>query len=144
MTTIAWRGSVLATDSALTCGNMQGRFTKLLRQRGAAYGFCGDADAVSLVMGHLKDGGKPDEMKKLKGDIGVLILTPDGCYTCDRDMVPIRVEDEFWAIGSGAEYAMGAMAAGKSARQAVEIACKYDPNSNGPVKTATVRKRKTA
>lgn len=34
----------------------------------------------------------------------------------------------FWAAGSGADYAMGAMAAGKDAKEAVEIACRFDIN----------------
>jgi ATP-dependent protease HslVU (ClpYQ) peptidase subunit len=142
MTTVAWRGEVLAADSALTCGNMQGKFTKILRKRGVAYGFCGDADAVHTVMGLLSGGAHHAELKRLKADLGILILTPEGCFLSDQDMQPLKLENEFWAIGSGAEYAMGAMAAGKSAAQAVEIACQFDPHSNGPVVTHKVRRKR--
>lgn len=141
MTTVAWRGSVLATDSALTCGNMQGKFTKLLKMRGMAYGFCGDADQVVRTIALLSMNTPYTELKKVKGDIGILVLTTDGCLMMDNDMQPIPVENEFWAMGSGAEYAMGAMAAGKNAKQAVEIACQFDPGSRLPLQHATVRQR---
>lgn len=44
---------------------------------------------------------------------------------------PIRSKRH--AVGSGGEYAMGALEAGRSAVDAVKIACKLDECSGGPV-----------
>lgn len=43
--------------------------------------------------------------------------------------------DNYYSIGAGAPYAMGAMAAGKSAAQAVRIACRFEPYCGRPVQT---------
>lgn len=45
---------------------------------------------------------------------------------------PLRAA--FFAIGSGEEYALGALEAGAGAREAVEIACKLDPWSGFPIR----------
>ena len=37
-----------------------------------------------------------------------------------------ETENDFWAVGSGEEYALGAMAMGASAAQAVEVASQFD------------------
>lgn len=43
-----------------------------------------------------------------------------------------EVNAPFTAAGTGARFAMGAMAAGKSALEAVKIACRFDLNSRTP------------
>lgn len=43
-----------------------------------------------------------------------------------------------WAIGSGAQYAIGAMDAGSSAIEAVEIASHRDPGTGGRIRTYKV------
>lgn len=47
---------------------------------------------------------------------------------------------DYIAIGSGAEYALGAMAAGKTAEEAVEIASGLDVWTGGPIFTITHKK----
>lgn len=56
----------------------------------------------------------------------------------------------FWAMGSGREYALGALAvlyemplgAEEIARRAVEAACEFDKSSGLPLESYTVRKRR--
>jgi hypothetical protein len=52
------------------------------------------------------------------------------CYSTDilyyHCSEPIKIERNFWAIGSGSSLAIGAMAAGANAFRAVEIACEFD------------------
>ena len=47
----------------------------------------------------------------------------------------IEMEDNIVAIGTGSQFAYGAMEAGMTAPQAVAVACKRDTNSALPVKT---------
>lgn len=51
----------------------------------------------------------------------------------DAEILPI-LESQV-AVGSGGQYAMGAMAAGKTAIEAVRIACRLDNNSGLPIES---------
>jgi ATP-dependent protease HslVU (ClpYQ) peptidase subunit len=44
-----------------------------------------------------------------------------------------KVTHPYWAIGSGAELAIGAMAAGASSEKAIEIACQFDIHCDLPI-----------
>lgn len=43
----------------------------------------------------------------------------------------------WWALGSGSDVALGALAAGASPRRAVEIACRFDLHCGPPVRVFT-------
>lgn len=47
--------------------------------------------------------------------------------------IPIVIQEPIWAYGDGGELALGAMAAGANAKQAVEIACKYSITCGFPI-----------
>lgn len=143
MTTIAWRGSVLASDSAITYGNTQGVCRKLIKAPGVAYGLAGDASSIFQFIDMIREGVDPFDIK-IKGDFDCLMLNRDGCYFIQRNDYPIALEGDFWAIGSGSEFAIGAMAASKrvTARKAIEIACKYNPGTQPPISWARVRQRR--
>lgn len=141
MTTIAWRGNTLAADSICTDGSRQTRYEKLLRARGAAYGCSGDLSEIWAFFEALRAGEALKDIK-LKGDFSCLMLTPGGCFQMERDLRPHPVCGDYWAIGSGAEYALGAMFYGKSARQAIAAACAHDAHSGGEVQICTVRQRR--
>lgn len=55
------------------------------------------------------------------------------------DMCPIVIREPY-AIGSGSDFAMGAMLAGKSAKDAVKIAAKLDCYTGGPIKVLSLDK----
>lgn len=69
-----------------------------------------------------------------------LVISPDGTEVTliDDEMTPQPVLDDYVTIGSGGSVALGALAAGATPEQAVEIAIRYDGNSGGPVKTYTI------
>jgi ATP-dependent protease HslVU (ClpYQ) peptidase subunit len=54
-------------------------------------------------------------------------------------VLPVPRGAKFWAIGSGAPYALAAMYAGASATEAVKIAAKIDTSTGLPVKTLKVK-----
>ncbi len=63
-----------------------------------------------------------------------LVLDKNGSlFSWDSHLVPSRIEDEFFAIGSGALAAMGAMHMGATATQAVLVAAKLDRNTDEKV-----------
>lgn len=64
-----------------------------------------------------------------------LVLDEDGLWEFDSYCRAEQITEEFYAIGSGAKVALGAMHAGATAQEAVEIAKLVDPYTGGDVKT---------
>ena len=74
--------------------------------------------------------GKPRDLAQ---EFTGLILDESGLYEYKFPLVPIQVEGEVWAIGSGAQGALGAMYMGADPEKAVQIACAIDPYCGGPI-----------
>ena len=80
-----------------------------------------------------------------KGD-GVVICTDEAGASFAADLYHVSkhgvfknaLEAEFFALGSGMELALGAMAAGAGPQVAVEIACRFDGYSSLPVHVSRV------
>ena len=51
----------------------------------------------------------------------------------DNLFYPYVLNEKFWASGTGAQYAMGAMHMGASAEEAVKIASLRDPDTGGKI-----------
>lgn len=69
--------------------------------------------------------------------LAILVGPRFGYRLESASMIPSKFKGPY-AIGSGEEYAMGAMLAGCSALEAVKIAAKLDVYTGGPVRTLTV------
>lgn len=54
-------------------------------------------------------------------------------WNCGTTFPPMTIGRAFDAIGSGSDFAMAAMECGRSAADAVDIACKYDVFTGGAV-----------
>ena len=143
----------MACDSCWNHNRIQtSSLTKIQRlSSGALYGGAGDGDDRTLVA--LLDKARTyerlpprEDLADIAGDFDSLLVFPNGTMV----MLTKNSEDtQVWlanrgvaAIGSGRDLAIGAMAAGKSAREAVAIACAWDMNSRLPVHTLELRKAK--
>lgn len=143
MTTVAWRAGVLAADTQLTTDGLRSRGQKLFRlPDGRAAAFAGDVSPARRFLDSLTS-DKPFRLGK-KESFTVVVMTQDGkLYESENGGPLIRVEDRFYATGSGMEIALGALACGKSAAEAVKIAAKFDTRTGGRVVTLTAKgKRK--
>jgi ATP-dependent protease HslVU (ClpYQ) peptidase subunit len=49
------------------------------------------------------------------------------------DLSVCRTDDGFYGVGSGADFALGALAAGATPEEAVNIACRFSVYSSGPL-----------
>lgn len=69
-----------------------------------------------------------------KIDLRAIIIKPDGSVFLADDSLYFSgpIECSSYAIGSGAPYAIGAMAEGASAERAVDVAKMFDPHCGGP------------
>lgn len=69
-----------------------------------------------------------------RGDFNTIIVANQfGAVLYQEHDIPVRIEDTFFAIGTGSPYAIGAMAMGANAVEAVEIACAHDIHCGLPV-----------
>lgn len=142
MTTIAYRDGVLASDSLVTLGNtkVHGSYQKIRRIGDHLLGTAGSVAACQQFIDWVKSGN--DEDPPPKGEYSALIIDPRGRV---REMengsvLPVPRGAKFFAIGSGAPYALAAMYAGATATEAVKIAAKIDTSTGLPVKTLKLSK----
>ena len=150
MTTIAFRNGTLAGDSAVTYESEAGGtrkhrcITKLFRKKLvtgeeviiAVQGEC--SPAMLFVKWFDGDSSKepPEALTHNVPDFTCLVLRADGTlWEYDAYCVGEQVAEEFYAIGSGAKAALGAMHMGASAKKAVAVAAAVDPYTAGPIHT---------
>jgi len=154
MTTIAYRDGIIAADSRVTYGeDQQARIhtcKKLFRKRvtqgkksfDVIIATAGES-SPGLVFVDWYGSGKPvpDIFLHLGGDFLCLVLTPSGLFEYDVYCRGDEVSDDFYAIGSGAGVALGAMHCGKSAVEAVRIAARVDPYTGGRINSESLVKK---
>ena len=97
-------------------------------------GYSGDLDAVPDVLeflGNTEPTAKPPRNRNCE----FVVLTKDHkIYTFINPTKWILVDEPNYAIGSGMHYALGALKAGATPKEAVKAACKLDPMSGLGVK----------
>lgn len=131
MTTIATDGKSMAGDTQTSNGKIWGFGPKVFRTKdGKLFGTCGDTAQCIKFRRWMMEGGEcPDFAENFEA----MILNPDGSVDWfDDDCEMVRVMSPM-AIGSGAEFAVGAMEAGASPEQAVEIAARRDTGTGGEI-----------
>lgn len=136
MTTIACDGKQIAGDGLVSGGNVihSRTFAKVhALTNGVAVGFSGGTYLVQDAIAYLL--GEKDALD-LGEDFEAIILHPCGKCECMDGKGRRYNQPAPCATGSGAVFALAAMAAGKDAIQAVRIACDLDPFSGGDVTSA--------
>lgn len=132
----------MAADGRTTAGTeiVNDRSVKLARlSDGSIVGWSGHAqDAAEAVLEldeAMAEGRKP---QPAKGKYTLLRLRPDGTilHYYER-LVPVELQAPA-SIGSGGEYAKGAMLSGLDPKAAVKVAMKTDSASGGKVRTLSL------
>lgn len=140
MTTVAYRNGILAADSRAYSGDRTPVGWKAKAHRAsngilyAVSSTCVGADAL------LRDWIEADCPRPANDDLKpesftLLLVKPDGGVFFANGNLALSgpLTDDFFAIGSGEQYALGAMAMGASAEEAVAVACRLDPWSGGDI-----------
>lgn len=131
MTTIAFKDGVMAGDTQENWGGTPIPAKKVYKLGGALFGTSGSAEFAYVFYDWLKS-GLPRREPYGEENVCALVYANGLFYFLER-FIPIPVNKPFWAIGSGAEYALAAMELGKSAEDAVRTAIELDINSGGEV-----------
>ena len=151
MTVIAYRDGIMAADSLATAGDrITGHCKKVFKvvtPRGPeVFGVAGAATYVPLIREYLEGKGQlpmPNDVERgvpqadrhgyavLVASRGGVRVIADGCESAAPDA-------PYHAIGCGSMFAQGALAAGKSAEDAVRATMECSPWCGGPVQAEKV------
>lgn len=146
MTTIAYRDGVVAADSAETgvdgvimrCDKL---FRKKFGKRNIVIATAGDTYS-GMVFVDWYGSGKPapGTLTSLGADedFEVLVFDRGEVWTCNHLCCLVEVIEPYVAIGSGRAHAVTAMDCGRSAKEAVRLACLRNSYSRLPISTMTV------
>lgn len=131
MTTIAANRELMAADSQATTGEgIKFACVKLFERQGGIIGFCGGLAVGTKFVRSFPDVEEWDEDCEFEA----LILNSKGIWLYESSLEPIKVDQSFYAIGSGAQAAIAAMHMGADPIQAVKIAAKIDSGTGGRVR----------
>lgn len=142
MTTICANTSCIAADRQAThSGGMKFKIktklhhfnSPLIYPVGFTVGLCGNLESFVEVMAFFES---PEEYKKPPAPKGIegMVLTDDGeLFMFFNPGKWMRVDQPFYAIGSGMHFAIAALESGKTPKEAIKIASKYDPSTGNGV-----------
>jgi hypothetical protein len=142
MTVAAWDGRTLAADKMTDFGGLHATTTKIRRLSGGRLAVgCGAASIVAEVCAWLNAGADPaafpEAQRSEEGCSPVLVVQPGGALLqYERSPHPVAIENPFWAIGSGRDFAMMAMRLGKTAAEAVALTAELCNNCGNGVDVA--------
>jgi len=141
MTTIVYRDGILAADSRVSYGSaiIPGTIRKVQRlSNGALYGFSGSVEVGEIMRRRVSKAS--DEMAPLEDEVDLkgesfeaLIIQPDGGVLCFENRTWMEFKCPYIAMGSGRDFAYGALAMGASAKQAIKAAAALDPGTGGRI-----------
>ena len=135
MTTIACNHEMMAADSQVTDGNIKEKCIKIFKVNGDIIGIAG---SYSEGLAFVRWWSDKEKEKPSFSETEAIVLKPDGTIErWDGAFYPMAVKG-FQAIGSGSNFALGAMEMGADPKKAVQVACKYDCYSCPPVRVKKV------
>ena len=144
MTTIAWDGQTMAADKGHWFGNIVVPICKvfLIHHEGNRCAVSGAGTARFVLEGIHWLAADPvlrEQTPPFLGEDGQILLGNDHgeLYVFEGRMQQTKLNVPFFAIGGGAEMAMGALAAGANAKKAVEIVIQYGPSAVNGVDVIT-------
>lgn len=135
MTTIAVNREMMVADSKVTMeAKTQDRVYQAQKlwvtKKGDIIGCAGPNEEIEAFIRWYGSRKKKPRFQELEA----VVLTKKGeIIAYDETLAKDTITGLFYAIGSGGQAALGAMEAGASITQAIEIACRVDPSSGLPV-----------
>lgn len=92
---------------------------------------------IPAIQKALEEGGNLSEFEGQKSSDNHILFSVSGLAGyIDTSFSLCGTEEPFWAIGSGSEYALGALAVGADPKMAVQVASFFDVYTGGNTHTA--------
>lgn len=149
MTTIAWDGLTLAADRCRLNGrDTRQEICKLWMAGEFVFAIAGDLCDGPVIREWLLHGARwkdrPEMVDQQNPTVGLAVRRRDGAIFLieGRRSMLVELPGGPTANGSGATYALAAMACGKSAVEAVEIAARFDAGTGFGVDSWTYGRAK--
>lgn len=114
------------------------KVSKIAKIGKSVYAGAGAADDLHRFFDWVRSGGG-DDVPAFEEAIDILECAPDGIFLYGKKFVRLRLEEEIYSIGSGCQYAMGALAMGATPEQAMEVAARLDPQTALPMEYVKLR-----
>lgn len=139
MTTIvtSFSKQKMAADSNFDWGGSVYKSEKIFRMPcGALWGVCGsDVDSAFRFIEWVQQGSDPGKKPRFKStnDFSILELSMQGLALYGWTMIRQPIQEDFYAVGSGAYAAQTAWLMRASLKRCVEMAIKVDKDTKGPV-----------
>ena len=136
MTTIlaSMKHRVMVADSRISGGGGHFRTQKIHQIDGKLVGCCGTSTHARKFIEWMTHGTAFNlAYDKEEHTFEALVMDGGFLFYFDNELVPLTVDEPYYAIGSGAAYAIGAMDAGASPQRAVELALARDECSGPPI-----------
>lgn len=131
MTTLAWDGTTLAADRAAWSSGNKYRVRKLSRVtapdgRRFLVGVCGDGSYAGQLLRWMRGAIPHPGPYPEPGNFTVALVIDERrrVFRLGSSLQYTEILERFHACGAGQDYAIGALEAGATARQAVQIAIK--------------------
>lgn len=149
MTTIVYKDGVLVADSQVTCGNkVTGISNKIASNQDIFAGASGSYVTMKNFLRLVESGSDFSEIIEYVNDELINLDSDSNCTTfivVDRGTGTVWLGDtregivqaeknDYYAIGTGEDFALGAMEAGADAVRALEVAAKLDIYTSLPMK----------
>lgn len=145
MTTIALCHSLgeIAADSMCSGDDIHYLVSKLRKGKNSVFGAAGDWKDVLTAFQALESTDPNVELNE-DCEIEMVELRDDGIWVYENTLIPARIKNDFYAIGTGANYAIMAMHLGKSPAEAVALAALYDPSTRAPIDVMHLEKKRAS
>ena len=145
MTTIAWDGKTLASDTLSTGPDDNGVYygPKIYRTPQGLFAGCGDDGPIQAALDWIRAGARSEERPPpidKEETLGGLLIRPDGSVTVlSERFYLVDYYKQQAVMGSGGDFALAFMRMGLSAPEAVQrvIDLKLDINTGGSVQVET-------
>ncbi len=138
MTVIVALPDRILSDSRCTTGDTNYPCVKVYRHKKALVGVSGDVPAIEkFLRWYMGNQKKPIELDAGDSFVAIMI-NKRGIWEYGSSSFPDKVLREYHGCGSGWPMAHAAMIAGKSPREAIEIACQVTHGCGLPVQEFTL------
>lgn len=130
MSVIAWDGQSIAADKQMNCNGTCMRGTKARRlASGEVVAGVGNMDQCVMLFDWYEKGADPATWPAFQTSAEwsyLVVASSAGVKFYAQHPLPLTIENPFFAWGSGRDLALGAMAYGANAKEAVLVACEYE------------------
>lgn len=137
MTVVAWDGKTLAADKRAVNNGLARTVTKIRKIGPLLVGVAGDCTCGLEMFKWIEHGRDPAKFpaKQLDKEEWATVLVIEGgqVRVYERSPEPMTFEGEHFACGSGRDFAIAAMHLGKSAAEAVAVACLFETSCGNGV-----------